>query len=143
MRPLPYLLIAALGLGSTALAHEGVKDPNVKAWMHAMGLAGKASKDLGNMAKGTAAYDAETAAKAKATLINVSGSVADLFETQSADPKSEALPAIWENYDDFIAKAASMKAVATALDVSSSDSIRLGIRDLGQSCRSCHRAYRE
>lgn len=143
MRPLPIVLIAAIGFASAALAHKGVKDPNVKAWMHSMGLAGQSSKALGNMVKGKATYDAAAALAAKDTLIEVSGSLAILFETKSADPVSEALPAIWDNYDDFTAKAEAMQAAATALDVSSVEAIGLGLRDLAQTCRGCHRAYRE
>lgn len=143
MKPLPILLGLWLGLASATTAHEGVSDPKVKAWMHAMGQAGQASKTLGTMAKGKASYDAEAAMQAKKSLIDVSSSISTLFETQSTDPVSEALPEIWQHYDDFATKAAEMTAAAKALDVSSPTAIGQGLRSLAGTCRSCHRAYRK
>lgn len=143
MKPLPILLGLCLGLASATMAHEGVSDPKVKAWMHAMGQAGQASKTLGTMAKGKTPYDVESATQAKASLIDVSNSISILFETQSTDPVSEALPAIWQDYDDFALKAAEMTKAAKALDVSSPSVIGQGLRDLAGTCRSCHRAYRK
>ena len=143
MKLLPICLIASLSLAGVAAAHQGVKDAKVKAWMHSMSEAGQASKTLGNMAKGSASFDAAQAAAAKATLIEVAANIPVLFETEASDPVSEALPAIWENFDDFASKADAMKVAAEALDASSADGISAGIRALGRSCGGCHRTYRK
>lgn len=56
---------------------------------------------------------------------------------------SLALPAVWENYDDFVARA--QEASQTALDASfaaTAERFKALARDLQQACDSCHQAYR-
>ncbi|MFY0594908.1 MAG: cytochrome c [Cognatishimia sp.] len=143
MTRLAIITAFTFSLVGAALAHQGVKDAKVKAWMHAMMQAGQASKTLGNMAKGTAAFDADQAADAQAILIEVSAAIPTLFEVKSDDPVSEALPAIWEDYADFTGKAEAMKAASETLDVSSAETLTAGMRSLGRSCGGCHQSYRK
>jgi len=143
MKTLFCVTALSIALAGATMAHQGVSNPNVKAWMHAMGHAGDASKTLGNMAKGKVPFDASIAKTAKAQLIDVSLSFPKLFEVNAADPVSEALPAIWEDYSDFIEKAEAMTAAAKALDVSSPTAIGQSLKTLGGTCRSCHKAYRK
>lgn len=143
MKLLPLCLIATLSLAGIAAAHQGVKDAKVKAWMHAMGEAGQASKVLGGMAKGSVGFDASKAAEAQATLIEVAANIPALFEQPAADPVSEALPAIWEDFADFSDKAEAMKIAAEGMDVSSAEVLGNSVRSLGRSCGGCHRSYRK
>lgn len=143
MKILPLILAAILAFAGIAAAHQGVKDAKVEAWMHSMSQAGQASKVLGAMAKGNASYDAQKAEGAKSILIDVASEIPALFESQAIDPVSEALPAIWEDFEDFTSKAEQMKIAADALDVSSAEAISAGIRSLGRSCGGCHRSYRK
>lgn len=130
-------------IGSIALAHQGVKDPVVKARMHAMGTAGQATKVLGDMAKGSIAFDADKAAEAKALLIQVARDLPETFKENASDPVSEARPTIWDDFADFTIRAEIMETTATALDTSSAASIGAGMRALGGSCGGCHKAYRQ
>lgn len=143
MKLLPICLIATLSLTGLAAAHQGVKDAKVKAWMHAMGQAGQASKVLGGMAKGSVSFDVEKASAAQATLVEVAANIPKLFETPANDPVSEALPAIWQNFDDFAQQANAMKTAAESMDVSSANALNQSIRSLGRSCGGCHRTYRK
>ncbi len=143
MKTLSVALMGSLMIGSIALAHQGVKDPFVKARMHAMGTAGQATKVLGDMAKGSVDYDATQAAEAKAALIQIAQDLPALFQENASDPVSEARPAIWDDYADFSAKADVMAAAAVALDTSSAATIGAGLRALGGSCGGCHKAYRQ
>ncbi|HSG49453.1 MAG TPA: cytochrome c [Longimicrobiales bacterium] len=68
------------------------------------------------------------------------------FPAGSGGPGTRALPAIWENWDDFAAKldaarasAAALQAAAEAGDV---EGTAAALREVGQSCLSCHREYR-
>lgn len=133
----------ALTVGTVALAHEGVQNAAVAARMQAMTDIAASSKTLGNMARGRLAFDAEAAEEARALLAAKASAVPALFEENADDPKSEADPSIWENFDDFSAKANSLAAAAEALDVSSAASIAEGFGPIGSSCRSCHAPYRE
>jgi cytochrome c556 len=139
----PIFAIAGLALFATAaFAHSGVTNAAVKARMDLMGEIKDASGVLGGMARGKIAFDADKAAAAKASLIATAGQIPALFEAPEMDPKTEALPAIWDNWADFTAKADAMTVAAQALDVSSAQAIGQSMRPLGQSCGGCHKSYR-
>ncbi len=104
----------------------------------------QATKSLGQMARGAAAFDRDEIAPLVATLESEATRIPALFEAQEDDPKSEALPSIWENWADFKGKAEDMGAAATALAASASaDELNSAMRALGQTCSACHKAYRE
>lgn len=63
-----------------------------------------------------------------------------LFEANETDPKSEALPEIWTNFDDFVAKAAELETIATGFSTSINDPS--GLRRWEQSGRIVSRAIR-
>lgn len=69
-----------------------------------------------------------------------------LFAEGSAVGDSEALPAIWENPDDFAAAIAKTKEATTALVAAaeSGDMEAIGgaFRNVGMSCRGCHDNFR-
>ena len=134
--------LASLTIATTAWAHSGVKNPQVQAWMHGMEQISAATKVLGDMARGRADYDSDAAEAAKAALVSHATDIPVLFKVQETDPKSDALPAIWEDYADFIEKAAALGKAAEQLDVSSADTIGAGMRAVGATCKSCHGAYR-
>ncbi len=134
--------ILVAGIATTAFAHSGVKDPDVKARMDLMGEIGAATGVLGKMAQGKSAFDAEAAADARVTLIKSGNAIVSAFQVQATDPKTEALPAIWENWDDFVAKAGVLEDAARAMDAGSLDGVRAGMGAIGQSCGGCHEGYR-
>jgi len=97
---------------------------------------------LGGMAKGAVAFDAAVAGAAQKTLIKQSGMVATAFEANETDPKSEALPAIWENWDGFVEMADDLTFAAEGLDATSLDGVRGGLGNIGASCGACHKKFR-
>ncbi len=134
-------LTLAVAAGA-ALAHEGVKDPDVKARMELMGDIREAMKTLGGMAQGKIAFDAEAAAEAKAALAAHSAEIPEAFEAKAMDPKSEAKPVLWEEFDAFTGHADDLEAAASALETGSLDALRGDIREVGQACSGCHEDYR-
>ena len=140
------LLIGLLCLGTTAaLAHSGVNNAAVLARMESMKRTGDAMKVLGDMAKGTTAFDSVAARTAADKIAVEAGRTADLFELPEMDPKSEALPAIWQTFDDFTAKATTLEDTARGLSTSLTSAEDLGpaLASLGGTCKTCHTAYRE
>ena len=138
--------VIALTLGATlagaAFAHEDVKNPAVKARMELMGKVKDATGALGGMAKGEMAFDEAKATAARAALIKHAAAIPAAFEAKEMDPKSTALPAIWDNWDDFVTKAGAMGNAAEALDTSAQDWLGAGMGGIGGSCAGCHKAYR-
>ena len=68
-----------------------------------------------------------------------------MFRANEDDPKSEAKPAIWENFEDFTTKAVALENVALELSTSLASVNDLGpaMAALGDTCKSCHSDYRE
>ncbi len=135
--------LCMLAAATVLAAHEGVKDPDVKARMHVMKETKASMAVLGDMAKGDRAFDAEAAQQARTDLMRHALEIPKLFETPATDPKSAALPAVWESFPDFTQRALDMNAAFTALDVSSLDALRGGISEVAGTCRACHREYRK
>lgn len=144
MTPRISLAAALAMIAAAALAHEGVKDPQVKARMDAMEEIAAATKVLGQMARGATAFDAEEAHGAAASIAARAAEVPALFEAQADDPTSEALPAIWQNFGDFTAKAGAMEQAARAATaISSPADLGPALSALGTTCKDCHGPYRE
>jgi cytochrome c556 len=101
-----------------------------------------ATGTLGAMGKGEMAFDADKAGEARQALIDHAAKIPAAFEAQEMDPKSTALPAIWENWADFEMKAQAMGAAAEELDTSDLGWVQAGMGDLGGTCAACHKAYR-
>lgn len=137
-----FLLGAMMIAGATALAHADVQNPEVAARMQAMKDIAKASRTLGNMAKGEAAFSAEAAAAARQSLIDQAEQVPALFAEPATDPESEASPEIWSDWPTFEARSTDLLEAAMALDTDSLDSIRAGMGPIGRSCGGCHETFR-
>ena len=134
--------IALLVAAGTALAHEGVETPAVMKRMELMKGVGEHTRTLGEMVQGKTAFDAARAARARAALLSAAREVPAHFEARETDPLSEALPAVWEDWDGFLDRAATMEEAARTLDTDSADALRASFADLGRSCRACHEDYR-
>ena len=132
-------------VASAAFAHEGVKNPAVKARMDSMSAIADNMKTLGTMAKGQIDFDAAIARAAATKIAGHAAETPTLFEPQETDPKSEALPAIWANFDDFSVKARELETIAQNVSVtlSTPDDLKAALGQMGATCKSCHSAYRE
>jgi len=140
MPRLPLFLAMTL-TASMALAHGGVQNPAVMARMDAMKGIGDGMKVLGSMVKGDITFDTATAQAALDRIKGHAAQVPALFKAPETDPKSEALPAIWNSWVDFEDNA---RAMETAADVTITDpaSLTPTVGALAGSCKACHRDYR-
>jgi cytochrome c556 len=140
-----------LAFGTMALAdgHADV-DPAVKARQSHMQLYAHNIAILGGMAQESVEYDAALAQIAADNLVALAsinettywpeGTGNDMIEGV------KALPAIWENMDDFMVKQDGMVTASAAMaGVAGTDlaSVQGAIRDLGGACSACHREYRQ
>ncbi len=131
------------GLATVALAHAGVKDERVMAWMAGMKDMGADTKVLVQMARGTVAFDADAAAASKDALASEARRIVPLFETKADDPKSESKPTVWSEFDAFTRLSEDLEAVIAAADVSTPDGVKAAAREIGTACAACHDRYRE
>ncbi len=86
----------------------------------------------------------ETAAKAMAADAK---KIPALFPPGSTDPKSRALPAIWENWKTFEEGADSLEKSANALATSAASGdtkdLKEKARQVFSTCKSCHDQFRK
>ena len=104
---------------------------------------------LGAMAQGNAEYDAtvaQTAADNLVYLASIDQSHYWLPGTSSEEHEdSAALPAIWENPDDFQAKNVALQEAVTNLQSTAGTDLaglQGAMQGVGQACGGCHELYR-
>ncbi|MFT4999777.1 MAG: cytochrome c556 [Planctomycetota bacterium] len=145
MKPLPLLTCLIFAVATAALAHSGVKNVIVKARMDAMSSISVELKTLGLMANGKTDFDLTAARAAASAITKHAAEIPDLFKAQEDDPKSEAKDAIWTNFNDFAEQAFDLEGVAFGLSTSleTSSDLPAALKSLGQTCRACHKDYRD
>ena len=144
------VVLAALAAGAALAqdmlppeeAHE-FRESHMKVYGQNLGI-------LGAMAQGEAPYDA-AAAQAAADAIQANATSDDwaiMWPEGSATgevPDSRALPAIWENPEDFTAKHQALIEAATAMQAAAGTdlaSLQAAMGGVGASCGGCHEDYR-
>lgn len=105
---------------------------------------------LAGMAKGDIEYDEAAASTAASNIEAISGyALGGLFLEGTAEGEaddSDALPAIWENPEDFGTKVAGLaEAAAGAGEAVKGGQENIGpvVQKLGESCKACHDDYRK
>ena len=138
------ICVAAVLAASVVYAHDGVKNPAVMARMEGMSAIADSMKVLGGMAKGAVSFDATAANEAAGVIAVEAARIPVLFQVEETDPKSEAKPEIWTNFNDFSDRADSLEEVASELSGSIETAEDLGgaMKALGETCQSCHSTYR-
>jgi cytochrome c556 len=111
---------------------------------------GGALRVLGQMAQGEVAYDAAAATEAANQLAALATADQSAFWPEGSEagavPESEALPAIWANIPDVIAKADALAAAAVAMQAAAGTdlaSLQAAMPAVGGSCGACHELYRQ
>ncbi len=134
------LLFAALPEGQ---AHRGATGV-VKARMDDMGALKSEMKVLSAFVRRPETFDATRTRRAVATLNTVAARMEHRFPKGSLQPPSEAKPEIWQDWPAFereIAKFAS--ATETLGQATSFAAFQAAFVDVGASCRSCHKAFKQ
>lgn len=101
------------------------------------------------MARGQVPFDAAVAERNARRMVALAPMIPELFaamDTREFAVDTEALPAIWENPDDFAAKAAALQEAATTFADTAAGGDQAatlgGLRNLGGTCGNCHDSYR-
>ena len=144
--PTLIALSFVIATSAIAFAHSGATGV-VKLRMDMMGAIGDSMKVIGSMMKGQTAFDANGAKAAAMRIAGHADEIPDLFPEGSTQKPSEALPAIWQNWDEFVKITGEMKAAAQTLADAASvatqaDQIRAQFGAVGKSCGSCHERFR-
>ena len=146
---LTFVRIVALGcltFATIALAHEGATGV-VKERMDLMKDQRDAMKTIGEMAKGKTPFDAAKASEAAREIETTAKKIHRLFPEGTDGGHSEALPAIWGQWDRFSGDADDLADVAGALASSLNDATRddwkAEFKRVTNACKSCHQDFRK
>ena len=126
---------------SPAGAADGTHDSRIAMMKKIGGAAG----GLAGIAKGAKPYDADAVKTALTTIAETAKAFPDEFGPNSDKADAEVNPKLWDNIDDFKAKAAKLSSDAeTALATLPSDQAGVGdtLKTLSANCGECHQAYR-
>ena len=137
----PWLVVLATTL---ALAHEGATGV-VKERMDLMKGQAKQMKLIGEMAKGKKKFDAAKAAAAAHDLGATTKKIPDLFPEGSNKHPSEALDAVWKEWDRFKGDAHDAEAAANALESAlqaSGQDWKAAFKKMTDACKACHESFR-
>ncbi len=146
-RPLVLLTVGALGLGTIALAQTATDA--IKFRQAHMTLLSANLGVLGGMARGTIDYDAATAQTFADSLAAVAGLDQSLYwpegTAQGEMEGTKALPAIWEDPEDFAEdRAALVDATRALVEVAGTglDPLKEAMGPIGAACGACHETFR-
>lgn len=142
--PLVFGLVATgVALSPGAFAQE---EPQVVR-QEMMERVGQANGVMGRMVRGQAEYDRQAAIEALETIREVAATFPEHFpEGSETGFETEALPAIWDNFEDFEAKSAAMEERAAELIAAAPEdleSFQPLFEQFAGSCRDCHSTYRQ
>ena len=139
------LTLIFLVISSVAFAHSGVKDQNVKERMMVMKAMADNTKVIGQMLKRKTQFNANEAKSALERLSSLSLKTPKVFTVNATDPKSEAKPAIWDEFDEFTKL--SLELAETSIVLANSieiiEDLRPALKRISSGCKSCHSKYRE
>ena len=132
-------------MSSIALAHSGVKDENVKKRMMVMKEMADNTKVIGQMLKGNTEFNANKAKLSLERLSSLSLETPEAFKVNATDPKSEAKPAIWDEFDEFTRLSKDLAETTTLLagSIDTIDDLRPALKGISKGCKACHSQYRE
>ena len=145
MKLFKMLTVVLITASSIVFAHSGVKDKNVKERMMLMKEMANNTKTIGQMLKGKTPFDANEAKLALERLSSLSLETPKVFKINASDPKSEARPAIWNEFDEFtkLSKDLAETSLLLAGSKDSIDDLRPALKGGSSGCKACHSQYRE
>ena len=143
------VLIMLFGLFSSLnlSAHDGATGV-VKQRMEAMSDMGEAMKAMASMVKGKQAFEPALFIQSGETILEHSDMTPKLFPAGSMVGKSEALPTIWQQWDNFVSlgyrtKTDAEKLVQMAQDGAELRPLTKQFVKLASDCKACHKDYRK
>lgn len=145
-------ILASCGvLSSAAIAESPFTDAKeaVEYRQNALSLMHANFAVMGDMVKGDIEYDADIFHQRATDFSKLAGIPWPGFSVEGAMPgnDTDALPAIWDNWDDFQERANELQRGADNLLVVSAernfDTSGQALKDVAQTCKGCHDEYRD
>jgi cytochrome c556 len=135
-----------LGLAAGGMAQD--VDPAIAAYTPEQAVEARqvAMKENGGTLKAAGTLTGAEAVAAADTLIKNFINLPHLFPEGSIVGDSKALPAVWENFDDFTGRFAAgleaAKAMKVAAEAGDAAAYGASMKTIGGLCGQCHETYR-
>ena len=114
--------------------------------MEEIGDQAKDINDAFNMGGGEG-FDTSVIQRAGTVIAMKAHQIPDLFPKGSTDPKSRALPAIWDKWDDFVQLAKQLEDQAQSLSAAAGaeddENLNGKAKKMFGTCKSCHDQFRK
>lgn len=140
------LAIALVILPQPSQGHQGATGV-VKERMDMMDTIGDDMKAIKSMVTKKQPFDADKLAQHAESIRALSVRIGEVFPEGSLGMPSEALPAIWKNWEDFTRMADKLTLEATKLrDIAADGDLGPTMKQfaaVGKTCRSCHTDFRK
>nr|WP_319385662.1 cytochrome c [uncultured Roseibium sp.] len=142
------LAVGLLALAAGAAWAHGGATGIVKERMDAMTEISRNVKMVGQMLKGTAAYDPqEIGSAANAIAAHAGDAMTGLFPEGSLQHPSEASPEIWADWPEFSSYAESLQSSALTLKELAAQGaeqkvVAAAFGKVAGTCKTCHEAFR-
>lgn len=140
--------ILALAGGFAAAQAQTNAEKTIAARQEVMKANGGAMRALTPIVRGEAPWNQQAAVQAATTLAGAGAKIPSVFPegTGPNAGKTDALPAIWQNWSDFQAKAKALETEATKLLQLAQSGDESGFKsqfpNVGRACGGCHESYR-
>ncbi|HEV7291983.1 MAG TPA: cytochrome c [Devosia sp.] len=135
-------MIAAVGSG--VVAQDDFTPPETAE--EAVELRQATMRENGGIVRSASGLSGDEAAAAMQTLLTNFTQIPALFPEGSIVGDSEALPAIWENWEEFVAitdagRAAAEEGLAAA-QAGDTQGYTAALKSVSQTCGTCHQQFR-
>lgn len=110
---------------------------------------GDQAEDINNAFNlgGGEGFDTSVIQRAGSVIAMKAHQIPDLFPKGSTDPKSRALPAIWEKWDEFVSLAKQLEDQAQKLSAAAGaeddENLKGKSKKMFETCKSCHDQFRK
>lgn len=144
------LTVLTLTIAGAVFAHSGATGV-VKKRMDAMSDMGDRSKLVADMFKGKTEFDKAAIVDAADAFVMHGSAMTELFpdtKDSRTGSKTEALPAIWEGWDEFnemvtefVSKSETLQS--TVSDTDDPKALKVAFFKTTKSCSGCHKRFRK
>lgn len=137
-----FSIVAALAVGATVVYAESATIGQRQQAMKAMA---SAAKEPGAAIKGEAKFDLAKVHSSLSVYQEQAAKLKDLWSDDSKDGDTEALPAVWEKKDEFLARFDKLAADAKAAAAAIKDEVTFKAEwpKVMSNCGGCHKQYRK
>lgn len=143
---LALLVLFVLGLGLAFVQAQDDDAPVLAYRQRLMKGQGAGMGSIGDILKYKLPYSADIKTHAS-NISEYAKLIPGAFEKNIAMGKTDAQAVVWENWDDFTAKAKALEDAAAKLAASAESgemrAMMPDVKALGEACRGCHDTYRK